>query len=97
MLCPAQLYQKSTRKMPTAIPPLRYPPGWLSRRVKGKGMINLNGERRFIGEAFEGERIGLKRTPTGWSIHFGDLLIGTLAADDHAGIHAVCYRTRTKS
>jgi putative transposase len=94
MLCPAQLYTKSPRKMPRSLPPLRYPRDWLSRRVKGKGMINLNGRARFVGEAFEGQRVGLKRTPSDWEVYFGHLLIGTLPANDHAGIHAVRYRKK---
>jgi putative transposase len=92
MLCPAQLYTKSARKLPKKLPALRYGPDWLSRLVKGQGMINLHGRRRFVGEAFEGERVGLKRTSSGWEVYFGHLLIGTLAADDQAGIHAVRYR-----
>lgn len=96
MLCPAQLYTISKRKMPAVLPPLRYPPQWLSRLIKGKGMISLHGRGRFVGEAFEGQRVGLKRTTTGWEVYFGHLLIGTLAADDHAGIRAARFRKRTK-
>ena len=96
MLCPAQVYEKSTRKMPATLPPLRYPRDWLSRLVKGKGMISLHGRGRFVGEAFEGERVGLKRNPSGWEVHFGALLIGTLAANETAGIHAVRYRNKSK-
>lgn len=96
MLRPAQLYDKSTRQMPKKIRPLRYPPGWVSRRVKGKGTINLNGQGRFVGEAFEGERIGLKRTHSAWSVYFGELLLGILPANDRSGIHAVRYRTKSK-
>lgn len=92
MLCPAQLYAKSARRMPTLLQPLRYPRHWLSRLVKGKGMINLHGRGRFIGEAFERERIGLKRTPSGWEVYFGELLIGLLLAAENTGIHAVQYR-----
>ena len=95
MLCPAQVYRKSARKMPVTLPPLRYPCDWLSRLVKGKGMISLHGRGRYIGEAFEGERVGLKPTPSGWDVYFGELLIGTLAANESAGIQAVRYRNHS--
>lgn len=94
LLCPAQLYRKSRRKLPAKLPALRYPHTWRSRLVKGKGMISLDGQPRFVGEAFEGERVGLKRTPSGWAVYFGDRLIGLLSALDQAGIHAVRYRNK---
>lgn len=96
MLCPAQVYQKSTRKLSLQLPPLRYPAGWLSRLVKGKGMLSLNGRARFVGEAFEGERVGLKCTSSGWEVYFGELLIGTLAAHETTGIHAARYRAKSR-
>jgi putative transposase len=96
MLCPAQLYEKSARPMPSVVGPFRYPSAWLTRLVKGKGMISLDGRGRFVGEAFERERVGLKRTPVGWDVYFGHLLIGTLHADENTGIHAVQYRRKPK-
>jgi putative transposase len=95
MLCPAQVYRKSARKMPARLPPLRYPRDWLSRLVKGKGMISLHGRGRFVGEAFEGERVGLQPNPSGWDVYFGKLLIGTLLANESTGIHAVRYQNRS--
>lgn len=97
MRCPAELYRKSARKMPATLAPLRYPAGWLSRLVKGKGMISLLGHGRFIGEAFERQRVGLKPTATGWDVYFGRLLIGTLASDQATGIHAAHYRNNPAS
>jgi len=94
--CPGELYRKSARKMPVRLEPLRYPPGWETRLVKGKGMISLHGRGRFIGEAFEAERVGLKRTPSGWDVYFAHLLIGELKANEHTGIHAVRLRRRRK-
>ena len=92
--CPAEFYCKSPRKLPEQLGPLRYPQGWETRLVKGKGMISLDGRGRFVGEAFEGERVGLKRTPSGCEVYFAHLLVGTLAANELTGIHAVRYRPR---
>jgi putative transposase len=96
MRCPADVFRKSARKMPATLPPLRYPRDWQSRLVKGKGMISLRGQGRFIGEAFEGERVGLKRTASGWEVYFGTMLIGTLGAEQTTGIHAVRYSAAKK-
>ena len=93
---PAQVYWKSRRSMPRKLKHWRYEPGWQSRLVKGKGMISFNGRNRFIGEAFESERVGLKWVRTGvWEVSFGDHLIGELwDQDQSSGIRAVWYRKR---
>jgi putative transposase len=92
MHCPAQFYRKSRRKLPARLPPWTYPPGWVTRLVKGKGMICLQGQGRYVGEAFERERVGLKRTARGWAVYFGSLFIGELKANELTGIHAVWFR-----
>jgi len=96
MRCPAEVYAKSPRKRPAQLRPLRYPSAWLSRLVKGKGMISLQGRGRFVGEAFEGERVGLKPTASGWEVYFAKHLIGTLGAKETTGIHSVRYRQKAK-
>jgi putative transposase len=92
---PADYYRKSRRKLPDRIRPWQYPAGWESRLVRGKGMIHLNGRARFVGEAFERERVGLKRVHPGkWEVHFGSCLAGELHDVDAGGIRAVVYRTK---
>ena len=93
MRVPAQFYNKSGRKLPKQSKPWRYDPGWESRLVKGKGMISFQGRSRFIGEAFEGERVGLKRSRVGvWGVHFGPLQIGELwDKDTTPGIRAAWF------
>lgn len=96
MRVPAQVYYKSRRKLPKKLKPWRYQRGWQSRLVKGKGMISFQGRSRFIGEAFERERVGLKARRQGvWEVHFGTLRIGELWDRDRTtGIRAVWYRQR---
>jgi transposase InsO family protein len=90
---PGQFYHKSRRKMPRHLEHWRYESGWETRRVKGKGMISFDGRGRFIGEAFEGERVGLKRSRAGvWEVYFGPHLIGELWDCETSGIRAVWYR-----
>jgi putative transposase len=93
MRVPAEIYRKSTKKMPLQIRPWAYPNTWQSRLVKGKGMISFYGRGRFIGEAFEGERVGLQLCRAGvWNVYFGPLLIGELWDADLSGVRAIWYR-----
>jgi len=95
MTTPATHYRKSPRKLPCQLKPWRYAKAWESRRVKGKGMISLNGRLRFVGEAFEMDRVGLKRLhPGSWEVYFGPYLAGVLADADPGGIRAVVYRKK---
>jgi transposase InsO family protein len=94
---PGDYYRKSRRKMPDRMKPWKYVVGWESRLVKGKGMISLDGRSRFVGEAFEKERVGLKRVPPGkWEMYFGPWLVGELHDVDAGGIRAVVYRKKKK-
>jgi transposase InsO family protein len=94
MRVPAQLYRKSRRTLPRPMKHWRYPRGWESRLVKGKGMISYHGRSRFIGEAFEGERVGIKWVQTGvQEVYYGSHLVGELwDRDGTSGIRAVWYR-----
>jgi putative transposase len=96
MRCPAEFYRRSRRRMPTVLLPWSYPTDYHTRLVKGKGMISLHGQLRFVGEAFERQRVGLKRIATGWNVYFGPHQIGTLRADESTGIHAVKLRQRPR-
>lgn len=89
MAVPAQSY----RKMPRKLKPWRYPTRWRSRLVKGNGMISFDGQGRFIGEAFEGERVGLKPSRPGvWEVYYGPLLVGELWDCETSGIRASWYQ-----
>jgi putative transposase len=94
---PADHYRKSRRRMAQRLEPWKYPKGWESRLVKGKGMISLQGRSRFVGEAFEKERVGLKRVHPGkWEVYFGPWLAGELHDADAGGIRALVYRKKKK-
>lgn len=97
MKVPAEIYRRSRRKLPGKLPAWSYPASWRSRRVKGKGMISLEGRGRYIGEAFEGHRIGLKPTRAGVDeVYFGPLLLGELWAKESTGIRARWYRKKPR-
>ena len=95
---PADYYRKSRRKMPGRLPPWKYPKGWASRLVKGNGLISWKGRSRFVGEAFEWQRVGLKPAAPGkWQVYFGPLLAGELSDAENGGIHAIVYRKKKRS
>lgn len=95
MKVPAAYYRKSRRKMPRRLTPWKYPKGWESRLVKGNGLISWKGRSRFVGEAFEWQRVGLKRQAGGnWQVYFGPRLAGELSDGETGGIRAVTYRKK---
>ena len=97
MRVPADVYYPSRRRLPKRNRHWRYPQGWETRLVKGHGVISLIGRSRFVGEAFEGERVGLKRAKAGvWEVYYGPHLIGELGEAESGGIRAVWYERGKK-
>lgn len=98
MRVPAQLYRTNRRRLPAKLGSWSYPARWLSRLVKGKGMISLHGRGRYVGEAFERERVGLKCSGANvWQVYLGSHLLGELRRDQTVGISARWYHPRRKS
>jgi hypothetical protein len=98
MAVPADHYRKSRRKMPGRLVPWEYPQAWESRLVKGNRVISWKGRSRFVGEAFERQRVGLKRLSQGnWQVYFGPLLAGELTDNEYGGIRAAVYRIKTRT
>jgi len=84
---PAQMYWPSSRPMPEQSPKVKYPCAWQSRRVRNRGHIKWQGRERFIGRAFVGEVIGLKKTLQGiHEVYLDRHLIGLLYEQDLAGM-----------
>lgn len=95
MEVPATRYRKSRRRMPAAITPWTYPKGWVRRWVKGNGEISWRGRRRFVGEAFVRDYVGLKLVKRGvWRVYFGPILVGELYEQERGNIRTAKYRTR---
>jgi transposase InsO family protein len=90
---PAVVHRKSGRKFPRRLPEWKYGAGLAVRRVRSNGEIRWAGRKRFIGEAFVGERIGLKRKRAGeHAVYLGQLLIGHLHERDAGAMRPVVYR-----
>ncbi len=82
---PAEVYRRS-RKAYQPVREVSYPRRWTVRRVRSNGEIKWQGRFRFIGEAFIGRRVALKKISTGWEIYFGSILLGELRPSDPFGL-----------
>jgi hypothetical protein len=97
MKVPATYYRSSRRKMPARMRFLEYPQGWERRWVKGNGEISWRGIRRFVGQAFVRDYVGLKPLKTGvWRVYFGPKLVGELAEKESGNIRPAQYRSSGK-
>jgi transposase InsO family protein len=95
MKVPAQLFQNNQRRMPSRVGPWTYQAHWEQRWVRGNGEIHWRGTRRYVGEAFVKEYVGLKPIGTGkWNVYFGPLLIGQLHQEEPGSIRMAKYRPR---
>jgi len=84
---PGEVFGKNRRKMPGRVAAWSYPAGWQRRRVKANGEISWRGQHRYVGEAFEGEDVGLKPgRGQHWRIYFGPILVGELREKETGSI-----------
>jgi transposase InsO family protein len=84
---PAEVYRPSRRPYHPALPPLVYPKASGMRRVRNRGHIKWQGRLRFIGRAFVGQGVRLKRSENQhWEVYLGRQLIGHLQANDPGGL-----------
>lgn len=97
METPVTHYRPSQRPLPEQLQPWKYPQGWLRRWVKGNGEISWQGKRRFVGEAFVRDYVGLRPLRKGvWHVYFGPILVGELHENERGNIRTARYRTRRK-
>lgn len=76
---PARCYEASERRYSQVLGEVRYPAGWVVRRVRSNGQIKWQGRLRFIGEAFVGQLLGLKEIELGrHEVYFMERLLGAL-------------------
>lgn len=90
---PAELYRKSRHRFPERIPPLKYRAQDPVRRVRSNGEIRWAGRKRFIGEAFVGQKVALRRLRQRvWRVYFAHLLIGHLHAQEVGAMRPALYK-----
>lgn len=70
---PATLYVKSGIKFPNEIKEVRYPGGWMVRKVNDKGKIQINKNLIRISKALKGEPVGITEiAPERLAAYYGD-------------------------
>ena len=94
---PAKWYHKSRRPFPQPLPEIHYGRGYQVRRVRSNGEIRWAGRRRFIGEAFVGQPIGLRKLKRGvYTVKFAHLRIGHLHEQDIGAMRPALYWHRRR-
>lgn len=82
MLCPAQIYRRSPRRLRGNDTARRYPPGWLVRRVSASGHLWHDGHNYHVGEIFARCRVALHVNASGRTeLHFANVHLGDLDYD----------------
>lgn len=82
MLCPAQIYRRSPRRLRDNDTAVRYPKDWLVRRVSATGQLWHDGHHYHLGEVYAHCRLGLVQNPTGRTeLHFANVHLGYLVFD----------------
>jgi len=92
---PAQLYRKNKRTFPKVLPELNYSSGYVVRKIRSNGEIRWRGRKRFMGEAFIGQSIGLRQKQRGiQTVYFAKVLIGHLHENDPGAMRPAVYLHR---
>jgi putative transposase len=74
---------------------VRYRAHWIVRRVRSNGQIKWKGRKRFVGEAFVGYNVGLKKARGGrTTVYFGEKLIGEIWDVDTGAMRPAIYVRR---
>lgn len=89
---PVELFARNRRRLPPRLRAWQYPPGWERCWVKGSGEISWRGVRRFVGEAFVRDYVGLKPVRPGrWRVYFGPVLVGELQEKERGSIRMATH------
>ncbi len=82
MLCPAQIYRRSPRRLHDNDTAVRYPKGWLVRQISANGQLWHDGHHYHLGEIFAHCRVGLRLDAKGRTeVHFANRHLGNLLYD----------------
>lgn len=92
---PESVYRKSSLTYRGPVEPT-YPPSYIIRRVRTSGEIRWRGGKRFIGEAFVGQTIGISQSGPGKHlVYFHHYLLGEIDDAEKTGMKpAICIRSK---
>lgn len=82
MQVPDDVYEASSREMPSRLEEFEYSDTSEVRRVRADGYIKWEGEHVFVGTAMRGELVGIQ--PVGdadWHVSLGPVVLGALVED----------------
>jgi transposase InsO family protein len=83
---PAGRYAVSPRPYPEALPEPEYGPGDLVRKVQRDGTISFRGRDWRVGEAFRGQRVGVRPQADGvWAVYFSAHAVARIDARSENG------------
>lgn len=84
---PATRYRPSSRRRPTKVPQVEYPPGATLRTGNKDGWISWRGKRIKVGVALCGEKVEVRETDDGIDVYYGShRLLGT-TLDECRAVH----------
>lgn len=75
---PVRHYQPSPRPYPALLEDPLYPTDASIRRVRSNGEVRWKGNLIFLSEALVGEAVAITEALTGYEVHFGPVLLGSL-------------------
>ncbi len=76
---PGTVYRASPRRYPGKIPPIKYGPEMIVRRVRQNGEIKWHGDLIYVSQVLAQEPLGLKQIGAGhWEVRYSFHLLGIL-------------------
>lgn len=94
MVTPATRYRPSEREFPEKLPTLEFSPDDRVRRVKRDGSLSFANLFWYVGEAFKGERVGVRETADGIEVRYGPYLIGAIPRSNSSPQRQTARRPR---
>lgn len=98
---PAELYQRSSRRLGDQDKPMVYPSSQEVKPVSMSGHLSHEGKNYHVGEAFAGKTVGLEYQEGKTCVYFANVKLGHLTYDDEGGrfkpaAYIKPWRTETK-
>jgi transposase InsO family protein len=78
---PATRYRPSERAFPENLPEIEFSPGDIVRLVKRDGALSYANRFWYVGEAFAGERVGVREHAGGIEVRYGPYVIAMIAPE----------------
>ena len=99
MRTPAQVYQRSARRLDERIKPALYEAGVETKRVNKAGFISINGNNCFVGESLIGVDVAVEESPeTGLlAVRYANVKLGWLERTPNVRLRPPAYAERWES